>query len=92
MHASPEEKAATIRRLKSIEGHVRGISRMIEEDAYCMEVILQIRAVQAALEKVAKLSLKDHLDHCVVSAVRGDDPDQREKVLAEIMNVFESSR
>jgi DNA-binding FrmR family transcriptional regulator len=90
MNMSPEDKVATLRRLKSIEGHVRGIARMIDEDVYCIEVIQQIRAVQAALDKVANLTLRDHLDHCVVSAVRGDDPDERQRVMNEMLTVFEA--
>lgn len=90
MNMSPEDKAATLRRLKSVEGHVRGIARMIDEDVYCIEVIQQIRAVQAALDKVANLTLRDHLDHCVVSAVRGDDPDERQRVMNEMLTVFEA--
>ncbi|MCB0217428.1 MAG: metal-sensitive transcriptional regulator [Chloroflexi bacterium] len=88
MHISPDEKVATQRRLKSVEGHVRGIARMIEDDAYCIDVIQQIRAVQAALDKVAALTLEEHLKHCVVSAVQGDDPAERARVLDEILTVF----
>lgn len=88
MHMSADERAAMMRRLKSIEGHVRGIARMIEEDAYCIDVIQQIKAVHAALDKVADLTLRDHLDHCVVEAVRGDDIEARERVLDEILTVF----
>ena len=82
----------TVQRLKSIEGHVRGIVRMIEEDyAYCIVVINQIRAVQKALDKVAELTLKTHLDHCVVRAVRSDDLAARERVLAEIHALFRAT-
>ncbi|HUF37009.1 MAG TPA: metal-sensitive transcriptional regulator [Anaerolineales bacterium] len=78
----------TIRRLKSIEGHVRGIQRMLEEGKYCMDVIGQIQAVQAALSKVNTMILDEHLNSCVIEAVRGDDPDARERVLDEITAVF----
>lgn len=88
MHMSADERASMLRRLKSIEGHVRGIERMVEEDAYCIDVIQQIKAVQAALDKVADLTLRDHLDHCVVEAVRGDDADARARVLDEMLTVF----
>ena len=85
-------KPPTVQRLKSIEGHVRGIVRMIEEDdAYCIDVINQIRAVQKALDKVAELTLKTHLDHCVVRAVRSDDLAARERVLAEIHALFRAT-
>ncbi len=88
MHMNADERTALMRRLKSIEGHVRGIARMVEEDTYCIDVIQQIKAVQAALDKVADLTLRDHLDHCVVEAVRGDDVGKRERVLDEILTVF----
>ena len=78
----------TLRRLKSIEGPVRGIERMLEEDAYCIDVIRQIQAVQAALDKVSNLILDNHLNSCLITAVRGDDPEDRERVLQEISEVF----
>ena len=74
----------TLRRLKSIEGHVRGIERMVGEDAYCIDVIRQIQAVQAALDKVSSLLLEKHLHSCLITAVRGDNPEDRERVLMEI--------
>ena len=82
----------TIQRLKSIEGHVRGIERMVEEDAYCIDVIRQIQAVQAALDKVSNLILDNHLNSCLITAVRGDDPEDRERVLKEISEVFAASK
>lgn len=81
----------TLRRLKSIEGHVRGIERMVNEDAYCIDVIRQIQAVQAALDKVSTKILDNHLNSCLITAVRGDDPDDRERVLKEISEVFAAS-
>lgn len=80
-----------IRRLKNVEGHVRGIQRMIEEDKYCIDVIQQIQAVQAALNKVSTVILEGHLHSCLITAVRGDDPDERERVLHEISNIFEAA-
>ena len=79
-------------RLKNAEGHLRGIQRMLEEDAYCIDVIRQIQAVQAALNKVTSMILNDHLNSCVITAIRGDDPAERERVLKEISEVFEASR
>ena len=81
-----------LRRLKSIEGHVRGIERMVEEDAYCIDIIRQIQAVQAALGKVSNLILDNHLNSCLITAVRGDDPEDRERVLKEISEVFAASK
>ena len=78
-----------LRRLKTTEGHLRGIQRMLEEDAYCIDIIRQIQAAQAALNKVSVQILEEHLNSCVIAAVRGDDPQERERVLQEIADVFE---
>jgi DNA-binding FrmR family transcriptional regulator len=83
------DKDDTLRRLKNIEGHVRGVAGMIEKDAYCIDVIRQIQAVQAALSKVSSQILDDHLRSCVITAIRGDEPEDRERVLEEISEVYE---
>jgi CsoR family transcriptional regulator, copper-sensing transcriptional repressor len=88
MHHDHEED---IRRLKTAEGHIRGIERMLEEDAYCIDVIRQIHAVQAALNKVTASILEQHLNSCVITAVRGEDLQERERVLKEISAVFEAT-
>ncbi|MBN2145885.1 MAG: metal-sensitive transcriptional regulator [Anaerolineales bacterium] len=80
-----------LRRLKTIEGHLKGIIRMVEEDAYCIDVIRQIQAVEAALSKVSAQILEEHLNSCVITAVRGDSEQERERVLKEISEVFEMS-
>ena len=80
-----------LRRLKTIEGHMRGIIRMVEEDSYCIDVIRQIQAVQGALNKVSTAILEDHLNSCVTTAIRGEDPEERERVLQEITDVFETA-
>jgi DNA-binding FrmR family transcriptional regulator len=85
------EHQDSINRLKSIEGHVRGVQRMLSEDQYCIDVIRQIQAVQAALGKVSNQILDSHLNDCLTTAVRGDDVDERERVLGEIIDVFETS-
>lgn len=82
-------KKKTIRRLQIIEGHVRAVQRMVENDDYCIDVIRQVNAVQSALSKVSQVVLEEHLGHCVTEAVRGDDADRREKVLTEISDLFE---
>ena len=82
------EKTDTLHRLKSIEGHVGGVVRMVERDAYCIDVIRQIQAVQAALNKVSSQILDDHLRSCVITAIEGDDPQERERVLKEISEVY----
>lgn len=81
----------TLKRLKTIEGHLRGVIRMVEEDSYCIDVIRQIQAVDAALNKVSSLILEDHLNSCVITAVQGSNKKERERVLKEITEVFEMS-
>jgi len=64
---------------------------MIEEDTYCIDVIRQIQAVQAALNRVNAIILEEHLNSCLITAVRGEDVDERERVLREIADVFEAA-
>lgn len=85
------ENDNTIRRLKTVEGHLRGVIRMVEQDAYCIDVIRQIQAVEAALNKVSSKILEDHLNSCVITAIQGDDQKERERVLKEITEVFDMS-
>ncbi len=80
-----------VQRLRSIEGHIRGIQRMLEEDTYCIDVIKQVQAVQAALSKVSVMILDEHLNSCLITAVRGEDPQERERVLREIGEVFQTA-
>ena len=82
-------KKAVTRRLASAAGHIKGIERMVNDDTYCIDVIKQIQAVQAALNKVSTMMLDNHLRTCVTTAIRGDDPDEREHMLQEITGVFE---
>ena len=81
----------TLKRLKTVEGHLRGVIRMVEQDAYCIDVIRQIQAVEAALNKVSAGILESHLNSCVTTAIQGNDPAERERVLKEISEVFEMS-
>ena len=85
------DNTALVNRLKSIAGHVNGIATMLEQDRYCIDVIKQIQAVQGALDKVSQIVLDRHLHTCVTTAIRGDDPDERERVLAEISAIFNVS-
>lgn len=80
-------KTSCLKRLKRIEGQVRGLSRMVEDDRYCIDVVTQILAVRAALRRVEEEVLKDHVAHCVEHAIAsGDKADQRRKI-AELMAV-----
>ena len=87
-----EQRATVLKRLRSIAGHVNGIERMVGEGAYCIDVIKQVQAVQAALNKVNDLILENHLNTCVIEAVRGDNKKERERVLDEIVEVFEMAQ
>lgn len=77
-----------IQRLKTVEGHIRGIQRMLEQDQYCIDIIRQIQAVQSALNKVSARILEGHLNTCLMSAVQGEDPEERRRVLNEVTEVF----
>ena len=83
------EEAA--QRLKTVEGHIAGIRRMIDDGEYCIDVIRQIHAVNAALNKVSKSILEEHMNSCMITAVRGDDQAERERVLNEIAEVFDAA-
>lgn len=86
-----EKKQLLTNRLKSVEGHIRGIERMVEEDAYCMDILKQIKAVQQALERVSTLTLENHLNTCVTTAIRSEDEHEKQRVVAEIMDVFKAT-
>lgn len=85
---SKHSKTASLKRLSRIEGQVRGLSRMVEEDRYCIDIVTQIAAVRAALRRVEEEVLRDHIAHCVEHAiVSGDAAEQRRKI-AELMDVL----
>ena len=86
-----ETKKDVLNRLRSIEGHVRGIQRMVEDDEYCVDVMKQVKAVQSAMERVNSLVLANHLQTCVTDSLRSDDVDERERVIGEIIQVFDAS-
>ena len=81
----------SLKRLKIVAGHLGGVIRMVEQDAYCIDVIRQIQAVEAALNKVSTAILENHLNSCVTTAIRGQDASERERVLKEISDVFETA-
>lgn len=81
----------SIQRLKIIEGHIRGIQRMLENDQYCIDVIRQIQAVGAALNKISASLLDGHLNSCLLGAIQSDDPIEQKRVLSEISEVFETA-
>ena len=82
------KNAAVTKRMKTIQGHVNGVTRMIDEGQYCIDVIRQIKAVQSALNKVSQMILEEHMNSCMITAIQGDDASERERVLAEVAEVF----
>jgi DNA-binding FrmR family transcriptional regulator len=86
-----EKKRELTNRLRSIEGHVRAVTRMVEEDKYCMDILKQVKAIQQALERVSALTLENHLNTCVTTAIRSDDNAEKERVVTEIMDVFRAT-
>jgi DNA-binding FrmR family transcriptional regulator len=82
---SEEEKKALVTRLNRIEGQVRGISKMIENDEYCIDVLTQVSAAQAALSALARVMLDSHIHHCVVNGVKSGD----DEVIDELMNTLQ---
>jgi CsoR family transcriptional regulator, copper-sensing transcriptional repressor len=80
MHGYTEDKDAYLRRLRKVEGQVRGLQRMVEQDVYCIDVLTQVAAVTRALQAVALGLLEDHLGHCVTSAIEQGGPDAQAKI------------
>ncbi len=83
-----EIKSSCLKRLKRIEGQIRGLAKMVEDDRYCIDVVTQIGAARAALRRVEEEVLRDHVAHCVEHAISsGDKADQRRKI-TELMDVI----
>ena len=81
-------KESCTARLRRIEGQVRGVLRMVEEDRYCIDVITQVQAVRAALKRVEEEVLRDHVAHCVEHAIQSGDAREQRKKVAELMDVL----
>lgn len=81
-----------ITRLRRIEGQVRGLQRMVQEDRYCIDILTQVRSVLRALQRVNDSILERHLRHCVVDAARTGDPAKRDARIDEVMTVLERGR
>jgi CsoR family transcriptional regulator, copper-sensing transcriptional repressor len=83
-----EAKGSVLKRLQRIEGQVRGLSRMVHEDRYCIDVITQISAVRAALRRAEEEILRDHVAHCVDGAIKSGNAAEQRKKVAELMDVL----
>ena len=82
---------ANARLLQRLKGHVRGIQKMVSEDAYCIDVLKQLKAVRSALDRVGEIALETHLATCVQDGFRSEDDDERTRVIAEILEVFSAN-
>ena len=80
-----------LKRLRTIEGHIRGVARMVEEQAYCIDILHQTLAVQRAIDKFNHDLLEGHLQTCVTKALQGKSEPDRERVIRELLDVFAAS-
>lgn len=87
-----QTKDSCRKRLTRVEGQVRGIARMIDEDRYCIDVVTQLAAVRAALRRVEEEILQDHVSHCVEEAIASGDPKAQRSKIAELMDVLSRSQ
>lgn len=84
----PKIKASNLRRLRLIEGQIRGLHRMVEEDRYCADIITQVSAVQQALRSVARALMSNHLTHCATQAIRTGSPKQQQAMYDELLELI----
>lgn len=86
-----ENKPKLLNRLNRIEGQVRGIARMVDEDRYCIDIMTQLQAVRAALAKVETELMREHIDHCVASAVASGDPEEQRLKADQLVTLLQRS-
>lgn len=82
------DRTHVLNRLKRIEGQVRGVAAMIEDERYCIDVLTQLRAIRAALVRVETTMLKDHLNHCIEGAIEGGNANEQRKKAAELVELI----
>lgn len=87
-HLPPDTKEALTKRLRRIEGQVRGLQKMVDEERYCADVLVQIASVQEALRGVGRMLLQNHLTHCATDAIRSGNPEEAERVVAELVALW----
>jgi DNA-binding FrmR family transcriptional regulator len=88
MAVQDEEKADVLRRLSRIEGQIKGVRRLVEEDTYCVDVMTQISSIHEALRGVGKVLMRNHLQHCVTDALRDGDAARAERTYQEMMDLI----
>ncbi|MGZ5934961.1 MAG: metal-sensitive transcriptional regulator [Rhizomicrobium sp.] len=86
MTKKPDQKLLT--RLSRIEGQVRGVARMVEEDRYCIDILIQMQAIKSALKRVEEQVLKDHAAHCVAHAIQSGDAKDQTRKFSELVDLF----
>jgi DNA-binding FrmR family transcriptional regulator len=84
----PEIKASNLKRLRRIEGQIRGLQKMVEEDRYCADIVIQISSVQEALRGVGKALLRNHLHHCASEAIRNGNKEQASEMYEELLDLI----
>jgi CsoR family transcriptional regulator, copper-sensing transcriptional repressor len=87
-HGYTENKDAVLKRLRRIEGQVRGVEKMVDENRYCIDVVTQVTAIQAALDKVALELLSDHAANCVIGAPEDKQADRTEELMAAVKRLL----
>ncbi|MGD0444105.1 MAG: metal-sensitive transcriptional regulator [Edaphobacter sp.] len=85
---NPAIRASNLRRLRRIEGQVRGLQRMVEEDRYCADILTQVSSTQEALRAVARALMRNHLAHCATAAIRTGSSDDREAMYGELLEMI----
>jgi len=84
----PEIKASNLRRLRRIEGQIRGLQRMVEEDRYCADILTQVSSTQEALRAVARALMRNHLAHCAIHAIRTGSAEERDAMYDELLGMI----
>jgi DNA-binding FrmR family transcriptional regulator len=84
----PEIKASNLRRLRRLEGQIRGLQRMVEEDRYCTDILTQVSSVQEALRSVARALMRNHLSHCATLAIRTGSTEERQAMYDELLELI----
>lgn len=85
---NPELKTSNLRRLRRIEGQIRGLQRMVEEDRYCADILTQLSSAQEALRAVARALMRNHLAHCATHAIRSDSAEDRQAMYDELLGMI----
>lgn len=88
----PKAKEKILARLRSVAGHMNAVIRMVEEDRYCMDVLKQTQAIQSAITRANAALLERHLNHCVSAAIRSNQLHERERVIGELLEIFEKGQ